>query len=208
MSIGAALTCGALTWLTLVVGSPLALSRGQLPGLTFAAGPEEASGPAAVDYLRDIKPLLARHCVACHGVEKPRGNLRLDTAAAALAGGDLGPSVVPGAPDESELLLAVTGDEPVLSREILLRGVERPYMYAHSWLVPSRLPQGMQNAMLQTDTPIGQLWRAAKLDPLRRCSRQRRIWRRMRLPASSDSAGLNPKKYSPVLVRTLRERNV
>ena len=36
MSMGAALTCGALTWLTLVVGSPLALSRGQLPGLTFA----------------------------------------------------------------------------------------------------------------------------------------------------------------------------
>jgi uncharacterized membrane protein len=36
MSMGAALTCGALTWLTLVVVSPLALSRGQLPGLTFA----------------------------------------------------------------------------------------------------------------------------------------------------------------------------
>jgi uncharacterized membrane protein len=36
MSMGAALTCGALTWLTLVVVSPLALSREQLPGLTFA----------------------------------------------------------------------------------------------------------------------------------------------------------------------------
>ncbi|MBB6093401.1 chorismate-pyruvate lyase [Povalibacter uvarum] len=63
--------------------------------------------------------------------------------------------------------LGVAADEPVLSREILLRGADRPYMYAHSWLVPSRLPQGMQNAMLQTDTPIGQLWRAAKLETYR-----------------------------------------
>jgi uncharacterized membrane protein len=36
MSISAALTCGALTWLTLLVASPLALSRGQVPGVTFA----------------------------------------------------------------------------------------------------------------------------------------------------------------------------
>ena len=36
MSLSAAVTCGALTWLTLVVASPIAMSRGRLPGLTFA----------------------------------------------------------------------------------------------------------------------------------------------------------------------------
>ena len=40
-----------------------------------------------MDYLRDVKPILAKHCVSCHGAEKPKGGLRLDTAAAALAGG-------------------------------------------------------------------------------------------------------------------------
>ena len=36
MSLSAAVTCGALTWLTLVVASPFAMSRGRLPGLTVA----------------------------------------------------------------------------------------------------------------------------------------------------------------------------
>lgn len=91
-----------------------------------------ADGPEA-DYLRDIKPLLASRCVTCHGAEKPRGGLRLDTAAHAHAGGDSGPAIVPGAPEESELYLAVLEDrvggermplkrEPLNDREIgLLR---------------------------------------------------------------------------------------
>ena len=50
----------------------------------LALGPDAAAGP--VDYVRDVKPLLARHCVSCHGARLTRG-LRLDTAAAALKGG-------------------------------------------------------------------------------------------------------------------------
>ena len=57
--------------------------------------------------------------------------------------------------------------EPVLSRRILLRGDIQPWLYAHSWLVLSRLPAGMQETMLQTDIPIGQLWRGARLETYR-----------------------------------------
>lgn len=64
-------------------------------------------------------------------------------------------------------LLTVASDEPVLSRKILLRGATSIYMYAHSLLVPSRLPRGMQDQMLGTDTPIGQLWKAARLETYR-----------------------------------------
>jgi len=71
--------------------------------------------------------------------------------------------LVTGAPPS----LDVSATEPVLSRRILLRGAARPYMYAHSWLVPSRMPKGMQETMLQTDTPIGQLWKAARLETFR-----------------------------------------
>jgi chorismate-pyruvate lyase len=63
--------------------------------------------------------------------------------------------------------LEVSSGERVVSRRILLRGASRAWMYAHSWLVLSRLPPGMQDAMLHTDTPIGQLWRAARLETYR-----------------------------------------
>lgn len=79
-----------------------------LVGLLLAAA--RASAEGTVDYTRDVKPLLAKHCVACHGENKPRGGLRLDTATAALKGGKTGPAVVPGNAAESTLLLAVLGE--------------------------------------------------------------------------------------------------
>ena len=39
-----------------------------------------------VDYTSQIKPILTKQCVSCHGAAKPRAGLRLDTAAAALQG--------------------------------------------------------------------------------------------------------------------------
>ena len=42
--------------------------------------PAEAPPTGPVDYTRDVKPILAQHCVKCHGPDKQRGGLRLDTA--------------------------------------------------------------------------------------------------------------------------------
>ena len=78
------------------------IGLGLLPGAALAA--------ESVDYARDVKPLLAKHCVSCHGEERPKAGLRLDTAALAIAGGKAGPSVVPGQADESPLYLAVIGE--------------------------------------------------------------------------------------------------
>jgi mono/diheme cytochrome c family protein len=70
-----------------------------------------AAAPAAgrADYLHDVKPLLTRHCVGCHGPQKQRSGLRLDTAAAILKGGNSGPAIVPGNSGKSRLIQAVTG---------------------------------------------------------------------------------------------------
>ena len=54
-----------------------------------------------------IEPLLASRCAACHGPDKAEGGLRLDSREAALRGGDSGPAIVPGKPNESLLLMAV-----------------------------------------------------------------------------------------------------
>ncbi|MCA1684515.1 MAG: DUF1549 domain-containing protein [Planctomycetia bacterium] len=59
-----------------------------------------------------VRPVLVAHCLKCHGPDKQKSGLRLDSRAAALAGGELGPAVVPGKPDESLLVSAVNhGDE-------------------------------------------------------------------------------------------------
>ncbi len=56
-----------------------------------------------------IRPLLARHCYGCHSARatEVRGSLRLDSREGWQAGGDSGPVIVPGEPDESLLIEAV-----------------------------------------------------------------------------------------------------
>ncbi|MFO0819590.1 MAG: PSD1 and planctomycete cytochrome C domain-containing protein [Pirellulales bacterium] len=79
-------------------------------GSVIAAEPS-ASNPAgsAPDYLREVKPLLAKHCGECHGTRKQEGGLRLDTAMLLRAGGDSGPAIAPGKSANSLLIQAVRG---------------------------------------------------------------------------------------------------
>lgn len=80
-----------------------------------------ASLRAAPDYLNEIKPLLARHCVGCHGPTARKSGLLLDTAAHLRAGGEHGPAIVPGNPDASLLLTVVSGAHSELGRMPLKR---------------------------------------------------------------------------------------
>jgi hypothetical protein len=65
----------------------------------------------AVDYSRDIKPVLSKRCYACHGALKQKAGLRLDTAAFMKKGGDSGPAIVAGTSDDSLIIDAVTGSD-------------------------------------------------------------------------------------------------
>ncbi len=67
----------------------------------------------AVDFARDVKPILAARCYQCHGKDKQESGLRLDVVAALLAGGNSGPALVAGKSGESLLIQAVTGAEDV-----------------------------------------------------------------------------------------------
>ncbi len=64
-----------------------------------------------VDYARQIKPLFTKHCAACHGPEKQKSGLRLDSAVELAKGGDSGPAVVAGRSGESLLVQALLGVE-------------------------------------------------------------------------------------------------
>jgi hypothetical protein len=64
--------------------------------------------PAQIQFFENqVRPILANNCFRCHGPEKQRSNLRLDSRAAMLTGGDNGPAVVPGNPNESPMIKAV-----------------------------------------------------------------------------------------------------
>ena len=68
------------------------------------------SSPAAADdafFERRVRPVLAAHCISCHGARQQKGGLRLDSRAALLRGGERGAAVRPGHPEESLLLQAV-----------------------------------------------------------------------------------------------------
>ena len=66
-----------------------------------------------VTYAGDIKPIFEKSCVKCHGAEKQKGKLRLDSLEAALKGGEDGKVVLPGKSAESILVhnVAHVGDE-------------------------------------------------------------------------------------------------
>ncbi len=86
----------------------LAFSAGLAVSVGGAARGAVAAG-GAVDFARDIQPLLASRCLDCHGAEKPKGGLSLVSRSAALRGGKSGkPALVAGQPDASPLLARVT----------------------------------------------------------------------------------------------------
>ncbi|MFL2929101.1 MAG: DUF1549 domain-containing protein [Opitutales bacterium] len=58
----------------------------------------------APDFHREVRPILESTCVECHGIEKQKGGLRLDTLAYAQKGGDSGPALVAGNLEDSLLL--------------------------------------------------------------------------------------------------------
>ena len=72
-----------------------------------------ASDKQGVTFEKDIKPIFDKSCVKCHGSEKQKAKLRLDTLQATLKGGEDGKVIEPGKSAESMLVhnVAHVGDE-------------------------------------------------------------------------------------------------
>jgi mono/diheme cytochrome c family protein len=91
------------------------MRRNLLPALTcsllataWGLAPVRAAAPS-VDYSRDVKPILAAHCYACHGPDEGRrkGKLRLDLRTEAIK-----KAIKPGQPSASPVIARITSTEP------------------------------------------------------------------------------------------------
>lgn len=67
-----------------------------------------AENPDGVEFFeKRVRPILVDHCYKCHGAEKIKGELRVDSKQGLLAGGKTRPAIVPGNPEKSLLIEAV-----------------------------------------------------------------------------------------------------
>ncbi len=104
-------------WLLCLVGCLIAVClavaavAGEPPVKPANPGNSDATelDPAKVEFFeKEVRPLLARHCLECHtSGGEAKGNLALDSKAGWQEGGDSGPAIAPGDLDESLLISAV-----------------------------------------------------------------------------------------------------
>ena len=120
---------------------------------------------AARAFDAEVAPILARHCLECHGRSLQKGKLALATESAALAGGASGPAIEPGKPDDSLLWMYVESDEMPRDRPPLSdaekRRLRRWIAEGATWGTPEIDP-----FLVTTDRRAGYDWWS--LQPLRR----------------------------------------
>jgi mono/diheme cytochrome c family protein len=76
-----------------------------LTSLLIAKPAPSVSAQAAIDFERDIRPLLHARCSECHGATKPKAGLRFDQKASAMK------VITPGKSSESELIRRITSTD-------------------------------------------------------------------------------------------------
>ncbi|MEN9665507.1 MAG: hypothetical protein RLZZ326_1870 [Planctomycetota bacterium] len=72
----------------------------------------DAPAGDGIDFEQDVLPILRARCVECHGPVAQESGLRVDSRQALLAGGDVGPAVVPGEPTKTEILRRMATTDP------------------------------------------------------------------------------------------------
>jgi hypothetical protein len=66
----------------------------------------------AVDFAKDVQPILSDRCYSCHGPEKQKSDLRWDSKASVFKTGEHGPILIPGNSAGSRVIHLVGGLEP------------------------------------------------------------------------------------------------
>jgi cytochrome c553 len=80
--------------------------------LTQSAVANDPPTPQQLEFFeKSVRPILATYCFECHGEQKQKSGLRLDSRSAMLSGGQSGKGMVPGNPKESLIIKAISYQE-------------------------------------------------------------------------------------------------
>jgi hypothetical protein len=99
-----------------IAGIALASHRGAVADDTSAASaaaqkaavePQSFSPEQIAFFENKVRPILVENCYECHAGDEPKAQLRLVSRATILAGGESGPAITPGKPDDSLLVEAI-----------------------------------------------------------------------------------------------------
>jgi len=85
--------------------------------LLATAGLAAGAADEAVSFTRDVWPVLKANCVSCHRPARHKGGLDLSSMAGLTKGGEDGPVMRQGAPTDSPLVTAISGEEPDMPPE-------------------------------------------------------------------------------------------
>lgn len=98
-------------FLPLIIGCfSFSIASGQAPSETSNSGPGVAVADDAIErfFESEVRPLLSKACLDCHGLRKSESGLRLDSLSGLRAGGDSGAVINEASPEHSLLLQAVS----------------------------------------------------------------------------------------------------
>ena len=78
-------------------------------GLVLCSSGRAAEGEGIEFFEKKVRPVLVEHCYSCHSEQagKRKGGFVLDSRDGLRKGGDSGPALVPGRPEQSRLIRAV-----------------------------------------------------------------------------------------------------
>jgi len=94
-----------------IVSLTIAIACSSLAPFSLAQGEELSAKEASLEAIKffenEVRPILANRCYKCHKGRTAKGGLALDSRHGMMTGGDSGPAIVPGDPDESLMIEAV-----------------------------------------------------------------------------------------------------
>jgi len=162
------ISAGATAWATMALLETVPEAKGARPLPTVAAlmaadadraaarrkadaqAAAAAANKPAVDFARDVYPVLERSCIKCHSGEKPKARLSLTSRDALLKGGQSGePAILPGQGGESQLVVFASDE---------IEDLEMPPLN-HRDTFPSLTPEEIARIRLWIDQ--GAAWNRA-----------------------------------------------
>jgi len=108
-----------------------------------------------VDYVKDVFPVLQKHCIACHTAEEAQGGLVMESYASLMRGGESGPALTPGVPTSSRMFMMASGKmDPIMPPDDAERPSEEELAILSNWIeLGANGPEGEIAMRRELQTP-------------------------------------------------------